>query len=268
MEHKYNASFDLYGPAGVKVRFSLAEDEASVHLAQLDAYLGTLLGTGYGVNPAGTEPGEEVESIGGWVLGETTKDEHCLFLYGTHPGLQFRVTTVFVERMGEMPFKVTPNAKVFVGAAPTRDLAEKKGYFNACPEFKIVMKPTGKLTDEGKPIKKFDRVYGMAAPVAASVPPEVDMRTPPVEKPDVKVGRWTGKAAYSALVGSDPIQLLGPEDATNFGVACGVYENTAASAAAYAAVKARVKPKTKDEMMEAWIENLVGLKMDKETWAG
>ena len=189
-DHAYNASFDLYHATGVRVRFSVAADEHDDHRRRLTSYVTDVLGHGYSVTPPGLEPGEESETVNAWVMGETSKDERCVYLYAANAALQFRVATVYLERMGEMPFVIPAKINTWPGAAPTREMAENKKYLNAVPEFRIVMKPTGKMTDSGKVITKFDRVVGGLEAAPTAQPPN-PAQPPKTAAPPPAVGSCT-----------------------------------------------------------------------------
>jgi len=167
-DYAYSASFDLYHPTGLRLRFSVAADEATDHRGRLGGYINSLMHDGYSATVPGLEPGEEKETVDGWVLGETSKEEACVYLYSVNAGLQYRIATVYVERIPELPFKVH-GAKSWPGAAPTREMATAKKFLQMVPAFDIVMKPSGKMTDAGRPITRFDRIDGLPAPAPASV---------------------------------------------------------------------------------------------------
>jgi len=157
-EHAFVASFRLYGRDGLNVLFTVRASDAAAHIDLLETHLDLLEAIGYTVNLPGTEPGEQVEEVNAWVLGETSRDEPCVYLYSSNTGLKWRVATVYVEDMPDLPFVV--RGKRWPGAAPEREMAQKKGVLHEVPPFKIVMKPTGKMTDgdNPRPILKFDRV--------------------------------------------------------------------------------------------------------------
>ena len=112
-----------------------------------------------------TLPTEKVHTVDAWVLGETSNDEPCVYLYADHPGLQFRVSTVYVEKLDTLPFDwqkgVTQNT--WPGAAPDRNTAAKKRSLNSVPPFQIVTQSSGKTTDEGQPIMRYAGCRGVAA---------------------------------------------------------------------------------------------------------
>ncbi len=118
------------------------------------------------------ETGEKVYEVQGYVVSATSNGDKCVYLYATHPGLQYRVCTVYEERLSDLPFTVPPTAKIWDGeAAPSREGAAKKGYMLGAPHpFKVSLLPTGGTTDAGLPVHKFNRVIGEMAQSAPSHP--------------------------------------------------------------------------------------------------
>lgn len=154
----YTAYFILFHASGVQVSFGVAANDPAEHRQRLDGYLADLMTDGYTVQAPGLEPGEEIESIDAYVRGETSKGDPCLYLYSANHGLQWRIATVYVERFDDMPFAVS-EAQTWPGdAAPARDSAAQKGYLVSVPPFEIVLEPTGKQTEAGRPILRFARV--------------------------------------------------------------------------------------------------------------
>ena len=163
----YTAYFKLYRPDGLQISFGISADDAAAHLNQLTDYLTRLATAGFLPQMPGLEDDEKIEEVDAWVLGETSKGEPCVFLYAASHGLQFRIATIYVERIPDMPFTVNGAKKWDASAAPTRDEAEKKGYLKAVPAFKVVMEPRG-TTEDGKQTWRFARLHG--APVAPPAP--------------------------------------------------------------------------------------------------
>lgn len=174
-QYPYTAFFKLFHAAGVQISFGIGAQDPDEHLCKLDAYMSTLLDSGYSVQAPGLEPGEEIESVDAYVRGETSKGDPCLYLYSANHSLQWRIATVYVERFDDMPFSVA-GAKLWeADAAPARESAERKGVLNAVPTFEIVLEPTGKLTEAGNPILRYARVRGGSArPAVATPEPEPD----------------------------------------------------------------------------------------------
>lgn len=117
--------------------------------------------------------GEKVWEVGGWVLATTSKGDDCAYLYASHPGLKFRVSTVYVERFGDMPFDPYSAAKKYDGEAPpTKEGAMTRGLYNECPPFKISTLPTGKVNDDGDPEHRFNRVLDAPSPTNGTKSPQ------------------------------------------------------------------------------------------------
>lgn len=180
----YTAYFKLFTPDGVQVSFGVAAEQDEDHLSRLQHYMQRLSGLGFLPQMPGLEEGEKLEEVDAWVLGETSKGEPCIFLYAAAHQLQFRVATVYVEKLAELPFKVNGARRWDGDAAPTRESAEKKGYLQTVPPFRVVMEPRG-LTDDGKPTWRFARVHG-AAPAPATAAPAVTPAVTPVTAPASK----------------------------------------------------------------------------------
>lgn len=167
----YTAGFKLFRADGLQVHFTVNGKEPVDHMTAVDGYIAAMIATGYAVNPPGLESGERVEAIGGWVLGETSHDQPCVYLYGANPGLQYRIVTVYEERIPDLPFAVDVNGKRWMGAAPTRDMAAQKGYLSAVADFDIVLTPHEyKTKDDGSPVMIFGRVK-VKPPTPATTPP-------------------------------------------------------------------------------------------------
>lgn len=157
-EAPFSANFHLYNGDGLRVQFTVRGDgEPAANIPMLQDTIAQLAAHGYTVAMPGLEPGEQVEEVDAWVLGETSKGDACVYLYSSNHALKWRVATVYVERLGELPFS-TANAKAWPGGAPEREPAANKGYLHTVTPFKIVMEPTGKTTDNGNEVTRFARV--------------------------------------------------------------------------------------------------------------
>lgn len=128
--------------------------------AKIERHLGTLADYADMLRIQAT--GEKVYEVQGYVVSATSNGDKCVYLYATHPGLQYRVCTVYEERLAELPFTVPATAKIWDGeAAPSREGAAKKGYMLGAPHpFKVSLLPTGGTTDAGLPVHKFNRIIG------------------------------------------------------------------------------------------------------------
>lgn len=129
--------------------------------------------------------GEKVYEVQGYVLGHTSAGEPCVHLYSTHPGLEYKVTTVYVERLNELPISLDLEGKTWDSdAAPSRETAARKGYLRLAPQpFRITVVPTGGTTDAGKPRYKLGRVLVAGAENAAPPPAEPPVKAPPTNPP-------------------------------------------------------------------------------------
>ena len=155
---KYSAYLKLYGKDGLQVNFTVNGSDLDLFTAELGDLVDMMLGDeqGFSITPEGVKPGERLQEVDSWLLGETSEGQPCIHLYKTP--LQWKVATIYEERIKDVPIDIK-GKKAWPGTAPEREVAEKKGYLNEC-NFTIVMVPTGKMTDNGKPIHKFDRTVG------------------------------------------------------------------------------------------------------------
>lgn len=158
-EWQYSAYFKLYGKEGLQVSFTVHGDDQDAHIADLSDYITRLTSDeeGFTITPEGVKPGEKLQEVDGWVLGETSEGKPCIHLFKSP--LQWKVATVYEERMKDVPIKVDSKTFVWPGAAPEREAAERRGVLAPC-NFTIVLVPTGKTSDKGNPILKFDRTIG------------------------------------------------------------------------------------------------------------
>lgn len=166
----YSAYFKLYDPKldNLQVSFNVTckpEDDVTEFLNKYKDLLDGLTALGMTTEPAGLDEGEKIQEVDGWVLGETANNSQpCVHLYNGR--LEWKVATVYVEKIPLLPID-TGIAKPWDGAAPTREQAEKKKVIHPC-HFKIVMADTGKTSDKGNKIFRFDRIYGVAKAVEAA----------------------------------------------------------------------------------------------------
>lgn len=154
-EAPFSATFKLYNPDGVQVMFTCRAETASEHVATLSGYMATLSEVGYAPQLPGLEPGEKIEHITGYVVGEKSNGEPCVHLYGNER-LEWRIATVWKEQFDLLPFPVDVS-RTWPGSAPSRDIAANKGWLQSA-DFEIVMEPTGKQTDNGRDAYRFARV--------------------------------------------------------------------------------------------------------------
>jgi len=156
--HKCSAFFKLFGGDNLQVAFNICEDDPDTHLNLMESYVEELLKRGYTVDPKGLEPNEKIQEADSWVMGITSKGDKALKFFKSP--LKWQVATVYEEDFDQLPFKVptdvTPNA-----GSVDREQAEKAGVLHTItPEIKLVLEPTGKMSDKGNPIMRFARMYG------------------------------------------------------------------------------------------------------------
>lgn len=162
------------------------------------------------------ETGEKIHEVRDYVVATTSRGDRVVYLYSTHPGLQYRVCAVYQERLHELPFVVPDDVRVWDGeAAPSREGAARKGYLYSAPvPFKVALLPTGAVTDAGLPVHRFHRVVEVATeppqpiqpaqPVQPEQPPQPAPATTQPEQP-VAEHDFAAKVRHAAgLVAGEP----------------------------------------------------------------
>lgn len=162
----YSANWKLYAPDGAQVQFTLRAEDPDQHIALLETYRATLATRGYTVSEPGLDEGQKIEEVNAYVLGESSKGDACVYLYSSKAALQWRIATVYVEHFAELPFK--PAGKKWeASAAPERGEAEKKGFLNSVPVFKIVLEGVPDA-ESGKTRWRFLKVVAAIQPTPAA----------------------------------------------------------------------------------------------------
>lgn len=133
-------------------------------LTAIERHLATIAGYASFLHVQAT--GEKTFQVQRFVVGRDSEDNPCIWLYGTHPGLEFAVTRIYHETLPALPLTVPDDAKIWDGEqAPSTDKAARGGYFCAAPTpFTISLMPTGKKTDSGLDIRRFSRIVSIDAP--------------------------------------------------------------------------------------------------------
>ncbi len=170
------AKFSLYSQHGIKVYFeadplSLNADDIAAAGTLTDSALATLMNCGFTITADGNEPlpsGAKTEVVTGYVVGERSDGQPCVWLYGAEQ-LEFKVATVWQEDIAKLPISADLTT-TWPGAAPTREIAERKQVLISA-DFEIILVPSGKKTEKGKDIMRFERVVGYAPALTA---PQVD----------------------------------------------------------------------------------------------
>lgn len=160
--------------------------------------------------------GEKTTQVQRFVVGRDGEDNPCIWLYGTHPKLEYAVTRVYHEYLSKLPLTIPDDAKLWDGEqAPSTDKAARGGYFCAAPDpFTISLMPTGAKTDSGLDIRRFSRVVSIDAPAPTNGAPV----PPPAPKPqapgpsDADFDRLPGHER-SAYVPAEPPPAPSPQPA-------------------------------------------------------
>jgi hypothetical protein len=187
----YSAYFKLYDPKldNLQVAFNVtakAGDSVAEFVNKYKDLVEILSALGLTTEPAGLEEGEKIQEVDGWVLGETANNgQPCVHLYLSR--MEWKVATVYQEKIDQLPIEIGAT-KPWDGAAPTREQAEKKKVLHPC-HFKIVMVDTGKTSDKGNKIFRYDRLYGTVKPTAQDAPDEM-----PIDAYPDLLAKLTGNA--------------------------------------------------------------------------
>lgn len=166
MEKKFSANFQMYNRDGLRIQFTVREDEAAEHLRLLSLTLDRLNQEGYSVSEPDSNAKPKVVPIVAYVRStaqdsKTNSFMPCVHLYS--PWGNFKAATVYHEKLEDLPFN-WQGVKLWDGAAPDRENATKRGVLISCEEFSIVMVPrmdyegNVKRTDSGNIIYAYDRV--------------------------------------------------------------------------------------------------------------
>jgi len=118
---------------------------------------------GWLLAPEGVDSNELLQEIDGWVLGEKSDGEPCVYLYKSP--LKWKVATVWFEKLHFLPWweREKGSAKLWPGGAPERDVAESKGYLNRVSNVFAVLEKTGEKSQSGRDVTVFSRIQGYTA---------------------------------------------------------------------------------------------------------
>ncbi len=158
MTDKGTIWFKTYDESGNPVNLTLTEEtNLDALFLKYDRAKEILGGYGLQLKPDGVDDNEKLEEVNAWVLGENSKDEPCVFLYSAKEQLQYRIATVWVETIESLPFKVDLTANRWLGAAPERDMAQKKKALNVISPITVVMEKYPKK--DGGEGWKYSRIF-------------------------------------------------------------------------------------------------------------
>lgn len=192
-EALYSSNFFMYGPDGLKIQCTVwdagpgSHERAAAHVSALGSYLAQLQRDGWRVSEPVGDARPKVVAITGWVLGQaedkrTADFKPCVHLYGQYG--DYKQVTVYWEKLGELPFDFT-KGKLWDGAAPDRENAQKRGVLNAC-NFEIYLAPI--VDASGNPIltdkEKVKYRFGGVKSAIGQLPPVTNGKTPKQTAPD------------------------------------------------------------------------------------
>lgn len=149
-ESKFSANFSLFNSDGLKVQFTVREDDQVKHFQLLQSQLDQLSRAGWRVTEPTGNTKQKLLHVVGWVLGEAEDSraaafKPCVHLYAEYG--KFKQATVYAEKLDELPIDIS-KARKWDGAAPDKDSAAKRGVMNTC-SFDVMLDPI--LAPDGNP---------------------------------------------------------------------------------------------------------------------
>lgn len=144
-------------------------NEERLH-GELTRIAGALEGILARLTPA--EERDRIVAVNGYVRSANNGGD-LVWLYGSHPGLQWKVATVYSEDFGALRPFLNPGAgKVYDGeVAPSREAAAKKGYITEVAPFEVILSPTAKRAENGAVIYDFKTARPLATDAPQPAPP-------------------------------------------------------------------------------------------------
>lgn len=173
-EYPLRASFALYAPGDPPLRVQLTFQHVDMEKfpGLLEGYLGALEAAGFSRTEPGLEPGEDRQMVIGLVMGCKESGEPLAWLYREEHPNEFKVATIWVEHLDEIPAKFDREKIWEASAAPKLSEARARGFFQEA-RFPVVMKDTGKVRKDSKdrewPVYEFARIVA-GSPGAADGP--------------------------------------------------------------------------------------------------
>ncbi len=228
-EAKFSANFSLFNPDGLKVQFTIREDDQVKHFQLLQSQLDQLSRSGWRVTEPTGNTKQKLLHVVGWVLGEAEDKraatfKPCVHLYAEYG--EFKQATVYAEKLDELPIKIGA-AKKWDGAAPDKASAAKRGVMNHC-DFDVMLDPilqtdgNPKMNDKGFVQYKYGNVKG-AAQTAPAANDGTDFTLADVEEqdPDLwKPNTYSKKPAAAAK----PQAFVWPVSEEMLSIAAGVIQ--------------------------------------------
>lgn len=106
--------------------------------------------------------------IGGWVIGQTSRDDVFVILYAADERLNEKIVRVYPHDFKKLPSFIRTDVDAGdTDANPSKDVAKKKGIYHECPIFEIVTYD-GKETQMGKE-RRFGDVLRLSRAAAEAV---------------------------------------------------------------------------------------------------
>lgn len=130
------------------------------------------------------EERDRIMAVNGYVRSANNGGD-LVWLYGSHPGLQWKVATVYSEDFGALRPFLNPGAgRVYDGeVAPSREAAAKKGYITEVAPFEVILSPTAKRAENGAVIYDFKTARPLATDAPQLTPSAAALAQPPKPQP-------------------------------------------------------------------------------------
>jgi len=227
-EAKFSANFSLFNPDGLKVQFTVREDDQAKHFQLLQSQLDQLTRSGWRVTEPTGNTKQKLLHVVGWVLGEAEDKraatfKPCVHLYAEYG--EFKQCTVYVEKLDELPIDIS-KARKWDGAAPDKASAAKRGVMNHC-DFDVMLDPilapdgNPKMNDKGFVQYKYGNVKG-AAPAAPAANDGTDFTLADVEEQDPDL--WKPNSYSKKPAAAKPQAFVWPTDSEMLGIAAGTIQ--------------------------------------------
>ena len=152
--HEAGCSFNtqIYHPSGKQIQWTFRVPFGDPEPAEkLIAAINNLAHHGYTMAPPGLEPGQEKQSVVGWVYGKKKDGEPCVWVY-PGGGWKHAIDTIWKENFAALPFDVSDAKQWPTAQKPEKDEAQKSDFWNAFEcEVAYGDHPKGYKKDNGEP---------------------------------------------------------------------------------------------------------------------
>ncbi len=230
-ESKFSANFSLFNTDGLKVQFTVREDDQAKHFQLLQSQLEVLSRSGWRVTEPTGNTKQKLLHVVGWVLGEAEDKraatfKPCVHLYAEYG--EFKQATVYAEKLNELPIKIGA-AKKWDGAAPDKASAAKRGVMNHC-DFDVMLDPilapdgNPKMNDKGFVQYKYGNVKGAAAAPAADDGTDFTMNDIEEQDPNGDLWKPNDYSGSKKPAAKKAQEFVWPVSEEMLGIAAGVIQ--------------------------------------------